>query len=344
MKEVYAGLDVSDKETHICLVDGGGKVLWRGRAASDPQALSATLNKQVPALHGAVLETGPLSTFLYHGLRERGVPVTCVCARHAKKVLSARLNKTDPNDAEGLAQLARTGWYKAIHVKDNDSHLERAHLKVREQLVKCHRDLANQLRGLLKLFGLKLGAVTTPAKRHERLQQLLARQPRLRPVLSPLLATLSALEDELVQVNKALKARVAADPVCRRLMTTPGVGPVTAMVFKSSIEDPGRFARSGDVGAYAGLTPKRYQSGERDVVGQISRAGDKMLRHALYEAANSLLARLKKSCALKTWGKKLAEHKGAKRARVAVARKLAILLLTLWRNEQDFDWHRNAVL
>jgi len=342
MSEVYAGLDVSDKQTHICLADAAGAVVWRGRCATDPDVISRQLAKRTRSLSVSlartVLETGALSAFLYHGLCVRGLDVVCICARHAKGVLSTRVNKTDANDAEGLAQLARTGWYKAVHVKDSETHLDRAHLRVREQLVKSHRGLANQLRGLLKLFGLRLGQVTTPAKRHERVERLLAQMPALRPALLPLLEALGALESELAKLNKNLKARARKDPLARRLMTAPGVGPVTALVYKSAIEDPARFARAADVGAYAGLTPRRYQSGELDLAGRISKRGDGLLRHALYEAANSLLARLKRDCALKTWGLALQERKGAKRARVAVARKLAVLLHRLWQGERDFDW------
>ena len=292
----------------------------------------------MPDVTRVVLETGALSAFLYHGLIERGVPVTCICARHAKGVLSVRANKSDPHDAEGLAQLARTGWFKAVHIKDDATHLDRASLKVREQLVKAHRSMAGQLRGLLKLFGLRLGTVTTPAKRAERLRALFAQRPALRPVLEPLAAGLTALEEQIAATTRSLNARAAADPVVARLMSVPGVGPVTALTFKTSIEDPDRFAKSADVGAYAGLVPRRFQSGERDTKGRISKAGDAMLRHALYEAANSLLARVKRDCALRRWGLALAATKGPKRARVAIARKLAILLHTLWRSETSFQW------
>lgn len=334
----YAGLDVSDRVTHVCVVDGDGAVVWRGVCATDPEAIAGTLRKRCPDAERVVLETGALSAFLHHGLTARGVPVVCVCARHAKGVLSVRPNKSDPHDAEGLAQLARTGWFKAVHVKDAATHLDRARLRVREQLVKGRRALLNQLRGLLKLFGLRLGAATTPACRQARLEALLAQEPPLRPILQPLVAALAAIEGELARADRALKARVAADPVCERLISVPGVGPVTALTFKSAIEDPARFARGADVGAYAGLVPRRTQSGERDHKGRISKAGDGLLRHALYEAANVLLGRVKRDCALKAWGRALAAAKGAKRARVAVARKLAALLHTLWRTETSFRW------
>jgi len=340
MTQLYAGLDVSDKQTHICIVDGAGATVWRGVCASDPEALSGVLKRRAPGLDKAVLETGPTSSFLYHGLRCRSIDVVCICARHAKGVLSTRLNKSDVNDAEGLAQLARTGWYKVVHTKEKGTHLDRTLLRVRHQLVKSHADMLNQLRGLLRLFGLRLGSATTPAKRSERLILLFEREPALKPLLEPLVATLASLEQELDKLDKAVSSRVTSDPICRRLTTIPGVGPIAALTFKASIEDPARFSRTQDVGAYAGLTPRRYQSGEVDAMGHISKRGDRMLRRALYEAANSVLGRLKRDCVLKSWGLKIAEHKGPKRARVAVARKLAILMLRLWQTGQEFVWQK----
>ena len=335
---LYAGLDVSDKSTHVCVVDVQGAVRWRGVCATDPETVAATLARHAAGIERVVLETGALSAFLYHGLSERSVPVVCICARHAKGVLSARVNKSDVHDAEGLAQLARTGWYKAVHIKESATHLDRAELKVREQLIKAHHAMLGQLRGLLKLFGLRLGKVTTPGKRDERLTALFAQKPELKPVLAPLVAALCAIEAQIAASIRSLKQRAAADPVVVRMMSVPGVGPITALTFKSSIEDPGRFARSQDAGAYAGLVPRRFQSGERDTKGHISKAGDPMLRSALYEAANNLLARVKRPSPLQAWGKALVTTKGAKRARVAVARKLAILLHKLWQTGTDFQW------
>lgn len=338
MVEHYAGLDISDKSTEICVVDGTGETVWAGSCASDPAVIARTLKARAPGLARAVLETGPLSTFLYHGLVERGAPAVCVCARHAKKVLSARVNKSDPLDAEGLAQMARTGWFKAVNIKSEATHLDRASLKIRQQLVASRLAMAGQLRGLLKLFGLRLGKVTTPAKRRERLGQLFAQKPELEPILAPLVESLEAIERQLKTSSNLLAARAAADPVAARLMTVPSVGPMLALTYKTSIEDPGRFARGEDTGAFAGLTPRRNQSGERDFKGHISRAGDPMLRSALYEAANVLLSRVKRPCALQAWGLSLVKTKGSKRARVAVARKLAILLHRLWLSETDFRW------
>jgi transposase len=335
---IYAGLDVSDKTTHVCVVDAAGAVVRRDVVASDPETIAKWLNKHCKGLVRVVLETGPLSTFLYHGLTERAVPVLCICARHAKKALSARVNKSDVNDAESLAQLCRTGWFKAVHMKAGATHIDRAALKIRSQLMTARIGFANQLRGMLKLFGLRMGSVTTPGKRHERLAALFGQRPDLQGVFMPLIEMIEVLEAQLARSSKLLDARAAADPVATRLMSVPGVGPITALTFKSSIEDPGRFSRSADAGAYAGLVPRRNQSGARDYKGHISKAGDPMLRSALYEAANNLLVRVKRPFALQTWGRKLAETKGHKRARVAVARKLAALLHRLWQSETEFCW------
>jgi len=336
---MYAGLDVSDKQTHICVVDAEGAVIRREVVASDPEVLAKWLKKHCSGIVRVVLETGPLSTFLYHGLFERTVPVICICARHAKKALSARVNKSDVNDAESLAQLARTGWFKAVHMKAGATHIDRAALNIRTQLMTARTAMSNQLRGMLKLFGLRMGSVTTPNKRRERLAALFNQRPDLKPVFQPLIDGIEALEAQLARSSRLLDARATADPVCARLMSVPGVGPMTALTFKASIEDPGRFAKGSDAGAYAGLAPRRSQSGERDYNGHISKAGDALLRSALYEAANNLLVRVKRPFALQAWGRKLAETKGPKRARIAVARKLAILLHKLWQSETEFCWN-----
>lgn len=335
---MYAGLDVSDKSTHICVVDADGTVLRRDVVASDPEVLARWFGKYCPDLTRAVLETGTLSTFLYHGLVERAVPIECICARHAKGVLAARVNKSDVHDAEGLAQIARTGWFKRVHMKASATHIDRAALRIRAQLITTRVAMGNQLRGLLKLLGLRLGAARTPGKRRERLIALYQQRPDLEPLFAPLVASIEMIEEQLRTSNQLLEQGAAADPICARLMSVPGVGPITALTFTSSVEDPHRFARSEDVGAYAGLAPRRSQSGERDVKGNISKAGDPMLRRSLYEAANIMLCRVQRPFALQQWGQKIAEAKGNKRARIAVARKLAVLLHSLWLNETEFRW------
>jgi transposase len=247
---IYAGLDVSDKTTHVCVVDAEGAIVWRGVCATDPEEIAKTLRRHARGLVRVVFETGSLSAFLYHGLIERDVPAICICARHAKGALSARVNKSDPHDAEGLGQMARTGWFKAVRIKQEGTHLDRAQLKIREQLTGSRLAMTNQLRGLLKLFGLRMGKVTTPAKRAERLAALFAQKPEIKEIMMPLVESIEALDAQLKRSGKLLAARAAADPVTARLMTVPSVGPIAALAFKSSIEDPGRVARGEDVGAY----------------------------------------------------------------------------------------------
>ncbi|PKP66638.1 MAG: IS110 family transposase [Alphaproteobacteria bacterium HGW-Alphaproteobacteria-7] len=245
---------VSDKTTHICVVDSEGAVLRRDVVASDPEVLAKWFERHGNGLVQVVLETGPLSTFLYHGLNERGVPVECICARHAKGVLATRVNKSDVHDAEGLAQLARTGWFQRVHMKAFATHIDRAALRIRAQLITARNAMANQMRGLLKLFGLRLGAARTPGRRADRLATLYRQRPDLEPLFAPLVAAMEAIENQLHASNRLLEERAAADPVCNRLMSVPGVGPITSLTFTASVEDPQRFEPPRDCRRPFGLS------------------------------------------------------------------------------------------
>jgi transposase len=245
---IFAGLDVSDKTTHICVVDGDGGVLRRDVAASDPEVLAKWFHKHSRGITRVVLETGALSTFLYHDLKERDVPIECICARHAKGALSARVNKSDAHDAEGLAQLARTGWFKRVHMKASATHIDRAALRIRAQLITTRVAMINQLRGLLKLFGLRLIRVTTPAKRAERLAALYRQRPDLEDLFAPLVACVDTVEQQMRASGRLLERQANSDPVCASLRSVPRAGPITALTYTASIGDPRRFARSQDVG------------------------------------------------------------------------------------------------
>jgi transposase len=335
----YVGLDVSLEQTSICVVDGSGKALWQGKCASTPEALAATIRVKAPGVVRIGLESGPLSNWHWHELKKLGLPVVCLDARHAKAALSLQLNKTDQNDARGLAQIVRTGWYREVAVKSVDSQLLRSLLTTRAQLVRMRVDLANQLRGILKPFGLVAGkGGGRPFM--ERVRSLVAGGP-LQEVAEALLAALQAVSSQVSALSRRLVIIAREDTAVRRLMTAPGVGTLVAVAYISVIDAPERFANSCSVGAYVGLTPRRYQSGEEDYTGRISRCGDKLLRTYLFEAAGIILHRVAKWSTLKAWGTRLAKRVGTRKATVAVARKLAIILHRMLRDGTEFRWSTN---
>jgi transposase len=332
----YVGLDVSLEQTSVCVVDGNGKTLWQGKCASNPEALAATIRARAPAAVRVGLESGPLSSWHWHELRKLGLPVVCLDARHAKAALALQLNKTDRNDARGLAQIVRTGWYREVAVKSVDSQLVRSLLTTRAQLVRMRVDLANQIRGVLKPFGLIAGKGGGRAFA-ERVRELVAGGP-LEHVAEALLAAWEAIGNQFAALSRRLVAMARQDQTVRRLMTAPGVGTLVALAYVSVIDDPARFPHSSSVGAYLGLTPRRYQSGEEDYSGHISRCGDRLVRSYLFEAAGVILHRVSKWSALKAWGTRLAKRVGTKKATVAVARKLSVILHRMLRDGSEFRW------
>ena len=335
--EQYVGLDVSLKETHFCVVDAAGKEQVRGREVTHPELLVAALARHAPSARVVVLETGGQSSWLQRELEAAGVPAVIVDARRAKAALSCRLNKTDANDAAGLAQLARTGWYREVTAKRPETRASRSLLLARQQLAKQRRDLENQVRALLRGFGLGVGAVSR-SRFEARVWELARREPCLKAALEPLLAVRRSLSEALDALETRIDRQARASAVCRRLMTVPGVGPMTALAFVTAIDDPARFARSASVGPYLGLTSRRHQSGGVDWSGRISKQGDRLARHMLYEAANSLLSRVRRWSAPKAWASRLARRIGAKKARVALARKLAVILHRIWCDGSEFRW------
>jgi transposase len=330
-------LDVSLEQTSVCVVDDAGAVVLERRVATEPEAIAAALAALPQAPARVLLETGGLTPWLWHELSARGLVVHCIDARRAKAQLALRPAKTDRNDARGLAEIARMGWYANIRVKSLDHHALRAKLAARAQLVATARDLGNQLRGLLRVFGLRVGKAKGQAF-EQRVLTLVADCPALQPVVDALLAARRAARAEVERLDRVLLRAARRDATCQRLMTVPGVGAITALAYQSTIETPSRFRRARAVGAYVGLVPRRHQSGEVDRSGRISKQGDALLRGYLYEAATVLLTRLQRVCALRSWGRALAERIGMKKARVAVARKLAVLLHHLWTRQEDFRW------
>ena len=335
----FAGLDVSVKETSVCIVDDTGRIAREVKVASEPAALLAVLTSAVYHFKRIGLEAGPLSQWLFSVLAEAGLPVICVETRHMRAVLKAQINKTDRNDARGIAQMMRAGLYRPVHVKTLRSQKLRMLLTHRKLLQSKAIAVENDLRATLRNFGVKVGVVGT-MKFEARIKELVEDIPDLVTLVEPLLIVRRTLRQQIGVLHRRLLAVVRDDEVCRRLMTVPGGGPVVALTYRVTVDVPARFKNSKAVGAVFGLTPARYQSGESDRPGAISRCGDEMMRAMLYEAAQILLVRSTKWSWLKAWAMKIARHRGMKKAIVALARRLAVIMHRIWVDGTEFQWSR----
>src|SRR4030095_4903926 len=303
--EHFAGLDVSVKPTSVCIVEGTGRLVREVRVASEPEALLPVLTNPLWRFKRIGLEAGPLSQWLFSALAEADLPVICVETRHMRAVLQAQINKTDRNDARGIAQMMRAGLYRPVHVKTLRSQKLRMLLTHRKLLQSKAIAIENDLRATLRNFGLKVGVVGT-VKYEARIKELVENLRDVAVVREPLLFVRRGLREQVGMLHRRLLAIVRDDDVCRRLMTVPGVGPVVALTFRVTVDVPTRFRNSKAVGAVFGLTPSKYQSGESDRIGRISRCGDEMTRMMLYEAAQSMLAHSAKWSWLKAWAMKIA--------------------------------------
>ena len=332
----YVGFDVSKEETAFCVKDPTGKILARGKVATDPQALFEALREHCLCPERIVLETGTLSGWLARGLDKLGIAVEVIDARQAHAVMKLQHNKTDAGDAELLAEIARTGFCRAVTVKSEAAQEDRILVKARAHLVRQRRDTENAIRGFLGSMGLRFPKGS--GKLAGRVGTALENHPELSPAIVPLLSTVTALKREIERLDKAVMARAKGDPACHVLMSTPGVGPVTALTYAATIGDAERFAKSRTVGAYVGLTSRRWQSGEMDYSGRISKHGDAMLRALLYEAANSLLTVVRKPHPLKDWARRVRKRTSHKKACVALARKLAVILHRMLITGEAFRW------
>ena len=280
----FAGLDVSVKQTSVCIVDDTGRIVREVKVASEPEALLQVLRNDAYHFKRIGLEAGPLSQWLFSALAEAGLPAICVETRHMRVVLQAQINKTDRNDARGIARMMRVGLYRPVHVKTLRSQKLRMLLTHRKLLQSKAIAIENDLRGTLRNFGLKVGMVGK-LKFEARIKELVENLPDLAVLVEPLLVVRRVLRQQLAILHRRLLAIVREDEVCRRLMTVPGVGPVVALTYRATVDVPARFRNSKAVGAVLGLTPAKHQSGERDQTGGISRCGDEMMRMMLYEAA-----------------------------------------------------------
>ena len=323
--DYYAGIDVSLESSSVCVVDATGGVIAEAKVGSDAEALVAWFGARRERLTRIGLEAGPLSQWLFGGLAAAGLPAVLLETRHVRAAFKTMAVKTDRKDAWGIAQLLRLGWFRSVHCKSLAAQETRALLTTRKLLQAKRHDVEMGLRGVLRGFGLKVGR--TPPQRFEaRVRELVEGHATLEAVAAALLAARAALLAQFKALEKRLLAVGRCDRRVRLLTTVPGVGALVALTFTAAIDDPGRFRSSRQAGAHFGLTPKRYQSGETDVTGRISKVGDHGVRVALYEAAHVILTRRVKGSALKDWALAIARRAGPKKAKVALARKLAVVM------------------
>jgi transposase len=325
----FAGLDVSVNETSVCIVDDAGGIIREVKVTSEPDALLEVLANPAYQFRRIGLEAGPLSQWLYSALAEAGLPVICVETRQMRAILKAQINKTDRNDARGIAQMMRAGLYRPVHVKTLRSQKLRMLLTHRKLLQSKAIAIENDLRGTLRNFGLKVGIVGS-VKFEARIKELVEKYPDLALVVEPMLIVRRALREQIAVLHRRVLAIVRDDEVCRRLMTIPGVGPVVALTYRATIDVPARFRSSKAVWAVFGLTAAKYQSGEINRSGAISKCGDEMMRVMLYEAAQIMLMRSTKWSWLKAWAMQIARRRGMKKAIVALARRLAVIMHRIW--------------
>jgi transposase len=236
--EQYVGLDVSLEETSICVLDQSGAVVFEGTAPSRPESIARVLRRRAPNGIRITFETGSLANWLWHELKALGFPVLCIDARHAHAALSMRMNKSDLNDARGLAELARMGWYREAKVKSMESRQVRALLIARCKLVDIRRDIENQMRGLFKDLGIVLGRAGSRVL-SARIIAILRQAVHLRPLIEPLLTAHAAIIAQVAKYDMQIKALTRSDEIVRRLMTVPGVGPVTALASRARWTTPG---------------------------------------------------------------------------------------------------------
>jgi transposase len=333
----YAGIDVSLECCSVCVVDANGKIVREAKVASDPEALIAWFRSLGFDLARIGLEAGPLSQWLYAAMKQAGLAVELLETRHASDAFKAMPVKSDRNDARNIAQLMRLGWFRPVHCKSMSAQEIRAMLTARKLIQSKLQDVENSLRGILRGFGLKVGK-TTKRGFAARIGELVVGHPALERIAAAMLAVHMVLLREFNGFEKRVRAMSLLDARARLLMSTPAVGPVISLTYASAIDDPSRFASSKRAGPLFGLTPKKYQSGETDYSGRISKNGDASVREALYEAAHIILTKPIKGCAqLKSWAMRIARRAGMNKAKVALARKLAVIMLRMLKDNAPFN-------
>jgi transposase len=334
----YVGLDVSMKNTAICIVTEQGKIVYEAEAKTDPHVLADAIEKTGLDIELVGFESGSLSHYLYQGFKERILPVVCIDARKMHTLLSVRVNKTDKNDAKGIADALRAGMFTRVHEKPQESIDRGVVLAMRRCMVNQRKDTKNHIRGILKAYGIRLGSVGAE-KFSEKVKARIEHLDCLVQItIEGMLESFDLFNKKITQLDQKLLMVAHQDKEVRLLMTAQGVGPIIALTFKAEIHDPTRFKNSRTVGAYLGMTPTQYSSGETMKQGRISKCGSKELRFLLAEAGLVILTRSKKWSKLKAWGLKLMRKKGIKKASLAVGRKLAVIMHRMLIEQKEYIW------
>jgi transposase len=337
----FVGLDASKATTNICILDAGGGTVREGVVSTEPSAIIQYLRGERRRYRRVGIESMSFTPWLYEPLAAAGLPVICIESAYASAVLSGRLNKTDRNDARGIAEIMRAGVYKAVHIKTKASQEAKLLLSARGCLIAKRCDIDNVIRSALLQFGLKIAPGRTYSF-EARAQQLAPSAGAVRAVLESLLVSRASLDSEVAKLEQQIDRLVADDPVCQRLMTAPGVGRIAALEYRAAVDVPQRFSSSRTVGVHLGLTPRTFKSGTVDRKGRISKCGDPAARKALYLAAMSLVRPATRTSDLKVWGLKVIAERGRRKGVIAVARRLAVILHRMWLDETDFRFELNA--
>ena len=330
----YGGIDLGVKSSAFCIVNEKGQLVAEEQIPTDEKCFERAFSRA--DMMQVVVEACPLAEWACQVLEELGHEAVIIDARQAKALVRSK-KKTDKIDARKLAQMSRTGWYTKVHRKSPQARELRSKHTARKGLITTQKGLNSRIRGIFRVYGVRVGQVSE-GDFYERIEQLQLRLPEgLRASLAALLRVWDQVTRELHELTKRLKEEVKQDKLCRHLMSVDGIGPITASTFIATIDDPGRFDTGDQVASYLGLVPREYQSGETHFRGRITKEGDRLLRSLLVESATVLLARVKRRSRLKDWGQRLQKEKGFGKARVAVARKLACLLYTMWITGECFD-------
>ena len=303
--DYFVGLDVSLRSVALCIVDARGKVCLERELPCEVDDIADCLDAFEHSIERIGFEAGALSQHLFFGLQDKGFDIVCMEARQVSAALSAMRNKTDKTDAKGIAQILRTGWFSPVHMKSREAHGLRALLSTRKALLKKTMDLANEVRGLLKIFGVRLPRTVKHGSFDGLVRPMVEMDEVLAHAVVPLLDARVVLFQHYLELDRRVKNAASQDAVCMRMMTVPGVGPIAALTFKAAVDDPKRFKRSRTVAAHFGLTPSGYQSAEHDNPSRISKTGDQNVRATLYAAANALLLRTMAKSQIKSWGMRL---------------------------------------